>query len=108
MFFCVFGGECAMVRVCAGGSAAAAISGATSDDLVETMVRVWAGAVRRVREREERGRGAVRGECESGSDLRVVRARHRRTTANFKFKIAAQECGQRRMNAAVRGYEQRH
>src|SRR5699024_2299935 len=29
-------------------------------------------------------------------------------TATFKLKIVAQQCGQRRMNAAVRGYEQRH
>src|SRR5699024_271193 len=35
MFFCVFGGG-------GSGSAAPAISGATRDDLVETMVRVWA------------------------------------------------------------------
>src|SRR5699024_307112 len=52
-------------------------------------------------------RGAVRGECACGSDG-VVRARHRRTTANFKFKIVAQECGQRRMKTAVRECEQRH
>src|SRR5699024_8127774 len=52
--------------------------------------------------------GARRGECETGSDLRVVRARHRRMTANFKFKIVARECGQRRMKTAVRECEQRH
>src|SRR5699024_5976546 len=85
MFFCVFGGG-------GRGSAAPAISGATRDDLVEKMVRVWA-----------RGRrGELARECEGEG------ARHRGMTANFKFKIAAQECGQRRMNAAVRGYEQRH
>src|SRR5699024_5740047 len=33
---------------------------------------------------------------------------HRRTAASFKFKIAAQESGQRRMTTAVRGCEQRH
>ena len=37
---------CAMVRVVRGGSAAPAISGATSDDLVETMVHVSARAAR--------------------------------------------------------------
>src|SRR5699024_11911610 len=109
MFFCVFGGGgvrvvCYGARVGAGGSAAPAISGATSDDLVETMVRVWARATQQAGERV-RGRGSAwcgarRGECESGSDLRVVRARHRRMTANFKFKIVAQECGQRRMKTA--------
>src|SRR5699024_901131 len=57
MFFCVFGGG-------GSGSAAPAISGATSDDLVETMVRVWARAVRcearRVRVRERwRGESAA-------------------------------------------------
>src|SRR5699024_6999141 len=52
--------------------------------------------------------GGRRGECETGSDLRVVRARHRRMTANFKFKIVARECGQRRMKTAVRECEQRH
>src|SRR5699024_4325957 len=87
MFFCVFGGG----WVCYGARCARGRRGELA------------------RECEGGGaRGAVRGECESGSDLRVVRARHRRMTANFKFKIAAQECGQRRMNAAVRGYEQRH
>src|SRR5699024_10580171 len=43
-----------------------------------------------------------------GRDLRVVRARYRRVTANFKFKIVARECGQRRKKTAVRECEQRH
>lgn len=57
MFFCVFGGG-------GSGSAAPAISGATSDDLVETMVRVWARGRRGELARECEGggaRGAVRG-----------------------------------------------
>src|SRR5699024_10740771 len=88
---------CAMVRV-------RARRGELARECEGGGARARCGA-RRVRGRR---RGAVRGEYACGSDLRVVRARHRRTAANFKFKIAAQECGQRRMKTAMRECEQRH
>lgn len=52
------------------GSAAPAISGATSDDLVETMVRVW-GSAGVVRCAERARAGAICALCERGTVERL-------------------------------------